>query len=56
MGGLEGLERERESLLDRLAMETLEESGGDFELARQGALQDLRQVEHLLVNHAEAMG
>ena len=50
------LERERESLLDRLAMETLEESGGDFELARQGALQDLRQVEHLLVNHAEAMG
>jgi len=27
-----------------------------LELARQGALQDLRQVEHLLVNHAEAMG
>jgi hypothetical protein len=50
------LERERESLLDRLAMETLEESGGDFEMARQGALHDLRQVEHLLVNHAEAMG
>jgi len=50
------LEREQESLLDRLAMETLEESGGDFELARQGALQDLQQLEHLLVNQAEAMG
>lgn len=50
------LQREREDLLDRLAMELLEDSGGDFEQAREGALQDLRQVEHLLVNHAEAMG
>jgi hypothetical protein len=50
------LQREREDLVDRLAMELLEDSGGDFAQAREGALQDLRQVEHLLVNHAEAMG
>lgn len=50
------LEREREDLLDRLAMELLEDCGGDFERAREYARLDLRDVEHLLMNHAEAMG
>ena len=50
------LEREREDLLDRLAMELLEDCGGDFERAREYARIDLRDVEHLLMNHAEAMG
>jgi hypothetical protein len=52
---LSWLRREREDLLDRLAMEMLEDSAGDFERARAGAAEDLRQVEHLLMNHAEAM-
>ena len=48
--------REREGLLDRLAMELLEDSNGDFERARVCAAEDLNEVEHLLHNHAEAMG
>jgi hypothetical protein len=49
------LEREREDLLDRLAMQLLEDCGGDFERARECAQLDLGAVEHLLVNHAEAV-
>jgi hypothetical protein len=50
------LERQREELLDRLALQLLEDCDGDFERARDCAGQDLGAVEHLLVNHAEAMG
>jgi hypothetical protein len=48
--------RERDALLDRLAMELLEDSSGDFERARSCAAEDLNEVEHLLHNHAEAVG
>jgi hypothetical protein len=37
-------------------MELLEDSNGDFERARGCATEDLNEVEHLLHNHAEAVG
>jgi transcriptional regulator NrdR family protein len=46
----------REDLLDRVAERLLEEAGGDFQQARQCADEDLGEVEHLLINHAEAVG
>ncbi|MEB3199459.1 MAG: EF-1 guanine nucleotide exchange domain-containing protein [Synechococcaceae cyanobacterium] len=49
------LEERREELLDRMASRMLEDADGDFERARCCAAEDLREVEHLLVNHAEAV-
>ena len=46
----------REDLLDRVAERLLDEAGGDFQRARQCADEDLGEVEHLLINHAEAVG
>lgn len=45
----------REDLLDRVAHRLLEEASGDFQNARQVAAEDLCEVEHLLINHAEAI-
>ncbi len=47
---------QKEELLDRVAQRMLDDAEGDFELARACAAQDLNEVEHLLVNHAEALG
>ena len=44
----------REDLLDRMAERLLEDAAGDFERARHCASADLNEVEHLLMNHAEA--
>jgi hypothetical protein len=44
----------REDLLDRMAEWLLEDAAGDFERARHCASADLNEVEHLLMNHAEA--
>lgn len=46
----------RDGLLERLAGRLLEEAGGDVQRAREGAAADLAEVEHLLINHAEAVG
>jgi hypothetical protein len=46
----------RDDLLDRVAQRLMEEAGGDFQRARDGADADLAEVEHLLINHAEAVG
>jgi hypothetical protein len=47
---------QKEELLDRVAQRMLDDAEGNFELARVCAAQDLNEVEHLLVNHAEALG
>ncbi len=49
------LEERKEDLLDRLAEGLLEESNGDFVLARSAANAGLDEVEHLLLNHTEAV-
>ena len=49
------LSERREELLDRMAERMLPEAQGDFERARHSAAEDLLEVEHLLVNHAEAV-
>lgn len=46
----------RGALLDRVAGRLLEEAGGDVQRARDAADADLGEVEHLLINHAEAVG
>lgn len=48
------LSEQREELLDRVAMAMLDEADGQFEPVRSLAVEALEQVEHLLVNHAEA--
>ncbi len=49
------LEERKEDLLDRLASELLNDANGDFELARNTAIEGLDEVEKLLVNHTEAI-
>ncbi len=46
----------REDLLDRMAQRLLEDAGGDVQRAHRCAVDDLLEVEHLLINHAEAVG
>ena len=50
------LEEQREGLLDRVAEALLERSAGDFQQARSAAAASLEEVQHLLLNHAEAVG
>ena len=50
------LQQNRDDLLDRMAQRMLEDAGGDFQRAHRAASEDLTEVEHLLVNHAEAVG
>ena len=50
------LEEQRKGLLDRVAEALLENSAGDFEQARSAAAASLEEVQHLLLNHAEALG
>jgi hypothetical protein len=38
-----------------MAQRMLEDAGGDFQRAHRAASEDLTEVEHLLVNHAEAV-
>jgi hypothetical protein len=49
------LQERREQLLERLVGQLLEEAGGDGARARRAAAEGLEEVEHLLVNHAEAL-
>ena len=50
------LQERRDDLLDRMAERMLEDAEGDFERARRCADADLNEVQHLLLNHAEAQG
>jgi hypothetical protein len=50
------LEEQREALLDRVAEALLEGAEGRFELAHRAATESLDAVQHLLMNHAEAVG
>ena len=50
------LDEQREGLLDRVAEALLERSAGDFQQARSAAAASLEEVQHLLLNHAEAVG
>jgi hypothetical protein len=50
------LQERHDDLLDRMAERMLEDAEGDFERARRCADADLNEVQHLLLNHAEAQG
>lgn len=50
------LEEQREGLLDRVAEALLERSQGNFQAAHAAAADSLEEVQHLLRNHAEAVG
>ena len=50
------LQEQRQGLLDRVAEALLERSGGDFQQARSAAAASREEVQHLLLNHAEAVG
>ena len=45
----------KEELLDRLAQQLLDSANGDFSAARTASEEALTEVEHLVVNHAEAL-
>ena len=49
------LEERKEELLDRLAQQLLDSANGDFTAARTASEEALMEVEHLVVNHAEAL-
>jgi len=48
------LSEQKEGLLDRIGEALLDEAGGDFLRARAQASAGIREVEELLLNHAEA--
>lgn len=48
------LSEQKEALLDRIGEALREEAQGDFVRARQQASEGIREVEELLLNHAEA--
>jgi transcriptional regulator NrdR family protein len=48
------LSEQKEALLDRIGEALREEAQGDFARARQQASEGIREVEELLLNHAEA--
>lgn len=48
------LSEQREALLDRIGEALRDEANGDFGRARQQASEGMREVEELLMNHAEA--
>jgi hypothetical protein len=48
------LSEQKEGLLDRIGEALREEAQGDFARARQQASEGIREVEELLLNHAEA--
>ena len=50
------LREQREALLDRVAEALLESANGRFEVAHAAAVASLEDVQHLLMNHAEAVG
>ncbi|KZR69621.1 hypothetical protein PMIT1342_01405 [Prochlorococcus marinus str. MIT 1342] len=49
------LKEKKEQLLDRLAGQLMDEAQGNFEIAHTAASEGLNEVEHLLVNHTEAL-
>ena len=49
------LEERKEELLDRVAADLLNNANGDFNQARSAANEGLNEVEHLLLNHTEAI-
>lgn len=53
---LSQLHETRHDLIDRVAQHLLNDAQGDFEQARRAAAEGIEEVEHLLVNHAEALG
>lgn len=50
------LKEQKEALLDRIGEALRDEAAGDFARARQQASESIREVEELLMNHAEANG
>jgi hypothetical protein len=49
------LSEQKEALLDRIGEALREDANGDFARARQQACEGIREVEELLINHAEAI-
>ncbi len=52
---LEMLEERKEDLLDRLGEKLLDESTGDFNVARKAAYEGITEVKKLLLNHTESI-
>ncbi|MFN5464889.1 MAG: EF-1 guanine nucleotide exchange domain-containing protein [Cyanobacteriota bacterium] len=50
------LNEQKDALLDRIGEALRDEADGDFARARQQASEGIREVEELLINHAEANG
>jgi hypothetical protein len=50
------LTSQRQALVERMAAVLIETAGAPQELARQVASEGVDEVQHLLVNHAEAIG
>ena len=50
------LQKQKEDLLDRVAIDLMNESAGDFQTARKVAHEGLDEVQRLLANHSEAIG
>jgi len=50
------IEERKEELLDRLANDLLSDAKGNLEAAQSAAKEGIDEVEHLLLNHTEAIG
>ncbi len=49
------IEEKKEELINKIAETLKEEARGDFELARSAAIEGIKDVEKLLINHTEAV-
>ena len=49
------IEGEKEELTNRIAKALEEEAKGDYELAKNAAIEGINDVEKLLINHTEAV-
>jgi hypothetical protein len=50
------LTSQRQALVERMAAVLIETAGAPLDLARRAASEGVDEVQHLLVNHAEAIG
>ncbi len=49
------LEERKEDLIDRLAENLLDESNGEFNIAKKAACEGINEVKKLLLNHSESI-
>ena len=49
------IEGKKEELTNKVAKALADEANGDFELAKNAAIEGINDVEKLLINHTEAV-